>query len=37
MKILDDPATARWVDLQDFRNGSKILYPVGLTELLLSE
>ncbi|MEU8639010.1 NUDIX hydrolase [Amycolatopsis sp. NPDC048633] len=37
MKILDDPATARWVDLQDFRNGSKILYPAGLTELLLSE
>jgi ADP-ribose pyrophosphatase YjhB (NUDIX family) len=37
MKILDDPATARWVDLRDFRNGSKILYPVGLTELLSSE
>jgi ADP-ribose pyrophosphatase YjhB (NUDIX family) len=37
MKILDDPATARWVDLRDFRNGSKILYPVGLIELLSSE
>jgi ADP-ribose pyrophosphatase YjhB (NUDIX family) len=37
MKILDDPATARWVDLQDFRDGSKVLYPKGLTELLSSE
>lgn len=37
MKILDDPATARWVDLQDFLDGSKILYPNGLTELLSSE
>ncbi|MDS0140306.1 NUDIX hydrolase [Amycolatopsis sp. CM201R] len=34
MKILDDPATARWVDLRDFRDGSKILYPTGLIELL---
>ncbi|MFF1606908.1 NUDIX hydrolase [Amycolatopsis sp. NPDC058278] len=34
MKILDDPATARWVD---FRDGSKILYPQGLTELLSPE
>ncbi|SEF33827.1 ADP-ribose pyrophosphatase YjhB, NUDIX family [Amycolatopsis pretoriensis] len=37
MKILDDPATARWVDLTDFMDGSKILYPNGLTELLSSE
>lgn len=37
MKILDDPATARWVDLRDFRDGSKILYPNGLIELLSSE
>jgi ADP-ribose pyrophosphatase YjhB (NUDIX family) len=37
MEIVDDPATARWVDLRDFRNGSKILYPVGLTGLLSSE
>ncbi|MGV9360295.1 NUDIX hydrolase [Amycolatopsis sp. NPDC003731] len=37
MKILDDPATARWVDLRDFRDGSKILYPTGLIELLSSD
>ena len=37
MKILDDPATARWVDLQEFRDGTKILYPHGLTELLSTE
>ncbi|MEV4142062.1 NUDIX hydrolase [Amycolatopsis sp. NPDC049691] len=37
MKILDDPATARWVDLDDFKSGDKILYPNGLTELLSSE
>ncbi|MEV6647398.1 NUDIX hydrolase [Amycolatopsis sp. NPDC051371] len=37
MKILDDPATARWVAIEDFTNGSKILYPNGLTELLSSE
>lgn len=37
MRILDDPATARWVDVEDFTNGSKILYPTGLTELLSSE
>ncbi|MFI5587158.1 NUDIX hydrolase [Amycolatopsis sp. NPDC051758] len=37
MKILDDPATARWVDVEDFKNGSKILYPEGLTELLSPE
>jgi ADP-ribose pyrophosphatase YjhB (NUDIX family) len=37
MKILDDPATARWVEAEDFRNGSKILYPNGLTELLSTE
>jgi ADP-ribose pyrophosphatase YjhB (NUDIX family) len=37
MKILDDPATARWVDFADFRDGSKILYPRGLTELLSTE
>ncbi|MGW4060608.1 NUDIX hydrolase [Amycolatopsis sp. NPDC004747] len=34
MKILDDPGTARWVDLADFRDGRKILYPTGLIELL---
>lgn len=37
MKILDDPATARWVDVHDFRDGGKILYPRGLTGLLLPE
>lgn len=37
MKILDDPATAIWVPLADFRDGRKILYPNGLTELLSSE
>ena len=37
MKILDDDATARWVDVEDFKNGSKVLYPKGLTELLSSE
>lgn len=36
-KILDDDSTARWVDVADFRDGSKILYPTGLTELLLPE
>jgi 8-oxo-dGTP pyrophosphatase MutT (NUDIX family) len=36
-KILDDPATARWVDFADFRDGHKILYPRGLLELLSSE
>jgi 8-oxo-dGTP pyrophosphatase MutT (NUDIX family) len=34
MKILDDPATARWVDVRHFQDGSKILYPEGLIELL---
>lgn len=34
MKILDDPATARWVPVDDFRGGGKILYPHGLIELL---
>jgi ADP-ribose pyrophosphatase YjhB (NUDIX family) len=34
MKILDDDATARWVDVADFRDGSKILYPAGLIGLL---
>jgi len=34
MKILDDPATARWVDLAEFGEGRKILYPTGLIELL---
>jgi ADP-ribose pyrophosphatase YjhB (NUDIX family) len=33
-KILDDDATARWVDVADFRDGTKILYPEGLIELL---
>jgi ADP-ribose pyrophosphatase YjhB (NUDIX family) len=37
MKILDDPATARWVPMTDFRDGSRILYPRGLIELLSSE
>ncbi|MEU7783292.1 MULTISPECIES: NUDIX hydrolase [unclassified Amycolatopsis] len=37
MKILDDPATARWVDLADFRDGRKILYPMGLLELLSAD
>ncbi|WUH88429.1 NUDIX domain-containing protein [Amycolatopsis sp. NBC_00438] len=36
-KILDDDATARWVDFADFRDGTKILYPRGLTELLSAE
>ncbi|WP_410620098.1 NUDIX hydrolase [Amycolatopsis sp. cmx-8-4] len=36
-KILDDDSTARWVDVADFRNGTKILYPKGLTELLSPE
>ncbi|WP_326947380.1 NUDIX domain-containing protein [Amycolatopsis sp. NBC_01307] len=36
-KILDDDSTARWVDVADFRDGSKILYPTGLTELLSPE
>lgn len=37
MKILDDPATARWVDLAEFRDGRRILYPQGLVELLSPE
>lgn len=37
MKILDDDSTARWVDVADFRNGTRILYPKGLTELLSPE
>jgi len=37
MKILDDPATARWVDLAEFREGRKILYPTGLIELLSAD
>ncbi|MEU4524995.1 NUDIX hydrolase [Amycolatopsis sp. NPDC024027] len=37
MKILDDPATARWVDVREFRDGSKILYPAGLLELLSAD
>ncbi|MET8999717.1 NUDIX hydrolase [Amycolatopsis sp. NPDC004169] len=37
MKILDDPATARWVDVAEFRDGRKILYPYGLTELLSAD
>ncbi|WP_410609421.1 NUDIX hydrolase [Amycolatopsis sp. lyj-109] len=37
MKILDDPATARWVDLDDFREGRKVLYPEGLIELLSAD
>ncbi|WP_103351464.1 NUDIX hydrolase [Amycolatopsis sp. CA-128772] len=34
MKILDDPATARWIDLAGFRDGRRILYPEGLIGLL---
>ncbi|MCR6488200.1 NUDIX hydrolase [Amycolatopsis sp. OK19-0408] len=34
MKIIDDPNTAYWIDLADFREGRKTLYPTGLTELL---
>ncbi|KDN19787.1 NUDIX hydrolase [Amycolatopsis rifamycinica] len=34
MKILDDPATARWVNVEDFTDGRMILYPEGLIELL---
>ncbi|MEV7094696.1 NUDIX hydrolase [Amycolatopsis sp. NPDC051045] len=37
MKILDDPATARWVDVRHFRDGSKILYPHGLVDLLSAQ
>jgi ADP-ribose pyrophosphatase YjhB (NUDIX family) len=37
MKILDDPATARWVDLAEFREGRRILYPEGLIGLLSPE
>lgn len=37
MKILDDPATARWVGLAEFREGRKILYPSGLVELLSAD
>jgi ADP-ribose pyrophosphatase YjhB (NUDIX family) len=37
MKIIDDPATALWVDVQEFKSGEKLLYPTGLTELLSSE
>jgi ADP-ribose pyrophosphatase YjhB (NUDIX family) len=37
MKILDDPATARWVELAEFRQGRKILYPTGLIELLSAD
>ncbi len=37
MKILDDPATARWVDVAEFHEGRKILYPYGLTELLSAD
>lgn len=37
MKILDDPATARWVPLADFRDGGKILYPRGLLGILSPE
>ncbi|WP_410568855.1 NUDIX hydrolase [Amycolatopsis sp. cmx-4-61] len=37
MKILDDPATARWVDLAEFREGRRILYPEGLIGLLSAD
>jgi ADP-ribose pyrophosphatase YjhB (NUDIX family) len=37
MKILDDPASARWVDVRHFRDGSKILYPQGLGGLLSAQ
>lgn len=34
MKILDDPATAKWISLADFRAKRRTLYPTGLTDLL---
>ncbi|WP_242547961.1 NUDIX hydrolase [Amycolatopsis sp. MtRt-6] len=37
MKILDEPASARWVDLAEFRDRRKILYPEGLIELLSAD
>jgi ADP-ribose pyrophosphatase YjhB (NUDIX family) len=37
MKIIDEPAVARWVDVADFRDGSKILYPDRLVELLSAD
>lgn len=37
MKIIDEPAVARWVDLAGFRDRSKILYPDGLVELLSTD
>jgi len=37
MKIIDEPATARWVDLAEFREGRKILYPTGLIDLLSAD
>ncbi|MFJ7217221.1 NUDIX hydrolase [Amycolatopsis sp. NPDC098790] len=38
LKILDDDSvTVRWIAMTDFRAGTKILYPNGLTELLSSE
>ncbi|WP_410588478.1 NUDIX hydrolase [Amycolatopsis sp. lyj-23] len=37
MKILDDPATARWVELAEFRDGRRILYPEGLIGLLSAD
>ncbi|MBE1497334.1 8-oxo-dGTP pyrophosphatase MutT (NUDIX family) [Amycolatopsis lexingtonensis] len=37
MKIIDEPATARWVDFADFRDGGKVLYPAGLLELLSAD
>jgi 8-oxo-dGTP pyrophosphatase MutT (NUDIX family) len=37
MKILDEPATACWVDVADFRDGSKILYPKRLIDFLSPE
>ncbi|MDX3188851.1 hypothetical protein PV458_10640 [Streptomyces sp. MN03-5084-2B] len=36
-EFLDDPATARWVGLAEFREGRKILYPSGLVELLSAD
>jgi 8-oxo-dGTP pyrophosphatase MutT (NUDIX family) len=34
LDILDEDATARWVPAAGFRDGRRILYPTGLTELL---
>ena len=35
IKILDEDNVARWVPVEDFAVGRAILYPEGLTELLM--